>query len=126
MINLLLFQYKYLGSIALRCGASHFGFRSIGYFNPLQHFVVIFKSRDKRANFLGWLYDAMDSNQYYHKEVYHRGQRLFLVFVNSNLFIKSNTDKIYFSNFRQLCRTNELTVYKSNYTHPHSKLQGEK
>jgi hypothetical protein len=126
MINLLLFKYKYLGSIALRCGASHFGFRSIGHFQPLQHFVIIFKSRNKRANFLGWLYDAMESNQYYHKEVYHKGQRLFLVFVNSNLFIKSNTNKIYFSNFRQLCRTQELTVYQSNYKHPHAKILGSK
>jgi hypothetical protein len=93
MVNLLLFQYKSLGSIALRCGASHFGFRSIGHFNPLQQLVIIFKSRDKRSNFLGWLYGAMDRNQYYHREVYHRGQRLFLVFINSNLFINSNSKK---------------------------------
>jgi hypothetical protein len=123
MVNLLLFQYKYLGSIALRCGASHFGFRSIGHFNPLQQFVIIFKSRNKRSNFLGWLYGAMDRNQYYHREVYHKGQRLFLVFINSNLFIKSNNNKIYFSNFRQLCRTEDLSIYKSNYSHPHSNLK---
>jgi hypothetical protein len=123
MVNLLLFQYKSLGSIALRCGASHFGFRSIGHFNPLQQLVIIFKSRDKRANFLGWLYGALDSNQYYHREVYHRGRRLFLVFINSNLFINSNSKKIYFSNFRQLCKTEELSIYKSDYSHPHSSLK---
>jgi hypothetical protein len=123
MVNLMLFQYKYIGSIALRCGASHFGFRSIGHFIPLQHLVIIFKSRNKRANFLGWLYGSLESNQYYHREVYHKGERLFLVFINSNLFIKSNINKIYFSNFRQLCRTQELTVYKSNYQHPHLNLK---
>ena len=126
MINLLLFQYKYLGSIALKCGASHFGFGSVGHFEPLQQLVIIFKARSKRLNFLGWLDGALDRSQYYHREVHHKGERLFLVFINTNLVIKSNTNKIYFSNFRQLCRTQELTVYKSNYTHPHSKPQGEK
>ena len=126
MVNLLLFQYKYLGSIALKCGASHFGFRSVGNFSPLQQLVIIFKSRNKRWNFLGWLEGALESSQYYHREIHHKGERLFLVFINSNLFIKSNTNKIYFSNFRQLCRTQELTMYKSNYSHPHSELKGEK
>ena len=130
MLNVLLFQYKYIGSIALRCGASHFGFRSIGHFEPLQQLVIIFKSRCKRANFLGWLYDALDSNEYYHREVVHKGERLFLVFITSYLFINSNLSagagkkKIYFSNFRQLCRTELLTVYKSNYKHPHAYLKG--
>ena len=126
MINLLLFQYKYLGSIALRCGASHFGFRSVGHFSPLQQLVIIFKARDKRANFLGWIEGALDRSQYYHREIYHKGERLFLVFINSNLFIKSDINKIYFSNFRQLCKTQELTIYKSNYSHPHSGLKEEK
>ncbi len=123
MINNLLFQYKYLGSIALKCGASHFGFRSVGHFTPLQQLVIIFKARNKHWNFLGWLDGALDKNEYYHREVYHKGERLFLVFINTYLFIKSNTNKIYFSNFRQLCRTEELTVYKSNYNHPHSNLK---
>ncbi|MGA9294506.1 MAG: hypothetical protein WBV81_18095, partial [Ignavibacteriaceae bacterium] len=61
-----------------------------------------------------------------HREVHHKGERLFLVFINTHLFIKSNTNKIYLSNFRQLCRTQDLTTYKSNYNHPHSKIQGEK
>ena len=126
MINLLLFQYKYLGSIALKCGASHFGFRSVGHFDPLQQLVIIFKAQNKRWNFLGWLEGALEKNQYNHREVHFNGERLFLVFINTHLFIKSNTNKIYFSNFRQLCRTQELTMYKSNYTHPHSELKGEK
>jgi len=119
----LLFHYKYLGSIALKCGASHFGFRSTGHFEPLQHLVIIFKSSEKRANFLGWLeYSGLESSQYYHRHYFHKDKFVYMVFINSLLFIKPNKNKLYFSNFRQLCRTSDLIVYKSGYSHPHSDL----
>ena len=74
MVNLLLFQYKYLGSIALKCGASHFGFKSIGQFTPLQQLVIIFKASNKCWDFLDWLEGPLDKNKYYHREVHHKGE----------------------------------------------------
>ena len=104
MVNLLLFQYKYLGSIALKCGASHFGFKSIGQFTPLQQLVIIFKASNKCWDFLDWLEGPLDKNKYYHREVHHKGERLFLVFINTNLFIKSNSNYFLKFNIRKEIR----------------------
>ncbi len=51
MVNTLLFNHKYLGSIALKCGASHFGFKSTGRFKSLEQLVIIFKEDFKKRKF---------------------------------------------------------------------------
>ena len=114
---------KSIGSIALKCGASHFGFSTTGVFNPLHHFVIVFKDRNKRSNFLGWLYDTGMEYQkdYYTKHHYwaSRRQFVYLVKINAGLIhIKGLETKVYFPNFPALCSTRRLTYYNANIQHP--------
>ena len=126
MINTIFFKYKTFGSVALRCGCSHFGARtfsgklvssdSSGGF-PTQ-LVFVFKNYHKAQNFKGWLMSFLvPYSDYYGKEIYKNGQMLHLVFVNCGLFIKGGKPKLYYKTFRSFCRAS-LTLYKSGTVHP--------
>lgn len=117
MINTIFFKYKTFGSVALRCGCSHFGARTFGGKFPTQ-LVFVFKNYHKAQNFKGWLMSFLvPYSDYYGKEVYKNGQMLHLVFVNCGLFIKGGRSKLYYKSFRSFCRAS-LALYQSNTLHP--------
>ncbi len=117
MINMELFQFKSLGSFALRCGCNAFGVRTCGG-KVASHLVFIFVNRSDSQNFKGWLNSFLTfQSDFYSREVYHKGRRLFLVFVNCHLHIKTNQHKLYFKSFRNFCKA-PLTVYNKYIVHP--------
>ena len=121
MINLNLFSYKAIGSAALRCGASHFGIKSLSPFSRYpSHFVVIFKSRPSLMKFTESLKlkGLKDGYDFYYKDVIHKEKLLYLVFISFYQYVISPKSKLYFKNFRQLCKTSNLQLYKSNTEHP--------
>ena len=133
MINLNLFSYKAIGSAALRCGASHFGVKSLSPFSRYpSHFVVIFKSRSSLMKFTQSLKEKGLTHGYdfYDKNVIHKKKLLYLVFISFYQYVIFPKSKLYFKNFPQLCKTSKLKLYESNTKHParhlSSKVREEK
>ena len=121
MINLNLFSYKAIGSAALRCGASHFGVKSLNPFSRYpSHFVVIFKSKPSLLKFTESLKEKglKDGYDFYYKNVIHKTKLIYLVFISFYLYVSLPASKLYFKNFPQLCKTSNLKLYKSNTKHP--------
>ncbi len=120
MVNMLLLNHKTIGSAALRCGASSFGFKDMGRFARYPSlFVAIFKDISKRDKFLRFLRSQnlkFDKNFDYRFRMYHN-EFIYLVYVKFYLFIPG--EKIAFKNFRQLCNSKEVQVYTNRfYQHP--------
>ena len=116
-----LFSYKAIGSAALRCGASHFGVKSLSPFSRYpSHFVVIFKSRTSLMKFTESLKvkGLKDGYDFYYKDVIHKEKLLYLVFISFYQYVILPKSKLYFKNFRELCKTSNLKLYESNTVHP--------
>ena len=122
-------NFKLVGSYALRCGCSHFGFKIIGFHSPLVQAVFVFKRKDKAQNFQGWLNAGglVNNSDYTFQHRYHKGQFVYLVFLNTILFsnhkpnqankFSLNIKKYYYKNFRQFCNQTAATLYQSNQHH---------
>ena len=128
MVNLNLFSYKAIGSAALRCGASHFGVKSLSPFSRYpSHFVVIFKSKSKRMKFTEYLKGKglILQTDFNYKHVFHKGSFLYLVYISFYQYNISPNPKLYFKNFPQLCKTSQIKHYESNTKHPSRHLSSK-
>ena len=67
---------------------------------------------------------------FYYENVLYKGEFLYLVFISFYQYVISPKSKLYFKNFRQLCKTSNLMLYESNTKHParhlSSKVREEK
>jgi hypothetical protein len=124
MFNTILLKHKTLGSAALRCGASQFGIKNMGFFSKYPSmFVAVFKTQEKRSKFLEFLRSQnLDfQTDYYYKYAIHKNAFVYMVFVKLYKFIPS--EKIGFNSFKQLCSSKEIQNYSNPYyQHPHKKL----
>ncbi len=118
-------KIKTLGSAALRCGSSGFGFRVIG--NGLNQLVFCFRSRQKQLAFSRYLYQHQRNIYFksYCKHAYRNGSFIYMVFIPlpSIFRLKNLKDKFFVKSFRYFCSSlGSVILCGSLYQHPHAHL----
>ena len=114
---------KSFAGLALYLGCTGFGFRKIGFYEPLMQAAFVFTNINQQSNFHFALNKLHSVNQVYMRRIYSNNKYNFIVFVNlPSLFNFRNPQqkKLFTKSLRVFTHLLGTAVQiGTNYSHPH-------